>query len=175
MRKWIIASLGAAAIAGLGVSPFALAAPDTPPPMGAEMHHRGPSPEIMAALLDAKLAGMKAALKLTPDQEKTWAPFESAVRDAAKARIDAMRAMREQHKEGEMMTPIDRINAISDHLAKASVELKQVADAAKPLYDSLDDQQKAEFGPLLATLRPHPWHHGGPDGEEHRPGGWMQP
>ncbi len=174
MRKWIIASLGAAAITGLGVSPFALAAPDASP-AGAEMPHRGPSPEIMAALLDAKLAGMKAALKLTPDQEKAWAPFESAVRDAAKARMDAMRAMRELHKEGEKMTPIERMNAMSDHLAKAAAELKQVADAAKPLYDSLDDQQKAEFGPLLMTLRPHPWHHGGPGGEEHRPGGWMQP
>ena len=38
-------------------------------------------------MLDAKLAGMKAGLQLTPDQEKLWSPFESAVKDAAKARL----------------------------------------------------------------------------------------
>ena len=47
------------------------------------------------ALLDAKLAGLKAGLKLTPDQEKLWEPFEAAVRDAAKMRMEHMRAMME--------------------------------------------------------------------------------
>ena len=42
------------------------------------------------ALLDARLAGMKAGLKLTPDQEKLWGPFEAAVRDASKAHMEAM-------------------------------------------------------------------------------------
>ena len=45
------------------------------------------------ALLDAKLAGLKAGLKLTPDQEKLWPPFEAAVRDAAKMRMEQMKAM----------------------------------------------------------------------------------
>ena len=40
------------------------------------------------ALLDANLAGMKAGLKLTPDQEKLWGPFETVVRDAAKTRME---------------------------------------------------------------------------------------
>ena len=34
-------------------------------------------------------------VKLTPEQEKNWAPFEAAVRDAAKARMEELRAMRE--------------------------------------------------------------------------------
>jgi hypothetical protein len=34
-------------------------------------------------LLDAKLAGLKAGLKLTQDQEELWVPFEAAVRDGA--------------------------------------------------------------------------------------------
>ncbi len=50
---------------------------------------------------------------------------------------------------------------MSDNLAKMSDELKKVADAAKPLYDSLDESQKAHFGPLLqmireGEMRPHP-------------------
>ena len=167
MRKLILTSLAVAALAGAGVAQFAFAAPGDSPD-GSGMHWRGPSPEQRALMLDAHLAGMKAALKLTPDQEKVWAPFESAVRDAAKARGDEMRAMREHMQKGERPNPIDFMNEMSDHLSKASSELKQVADAAKPLYDSLNDTQKRDFGPLLRTLRPHhgmrgPWGHRGGD------------
>ena len=48
------------------------------------------------ALLDAKLGGLKAGLKLTPDQEKLWAPFEAAVRSAAQMRMQHMQAMMER-------------------------------------------------------------------------------
>ena len=62
-------------------------------PMGMErMQHWAADHQ---ALLDAKLAGLKAGLKLTPDQEKLWEPFEAAVRDAAKMRMEHMRAMME--------------------------------------------------------------------------------
>ena len=44
-------------------------------------------------MLDAKLAGMKSGLQLSPDQEKLWGAFESSVKDAAKARMDAMQQM----------------------------------------------------------------------------------
>ena len=40
------------------------------------------------AVFDAKLIGMKAELKLTADQEKLWGPFEAAVQNAAKARME---------------------------------------------------------------------------------------
>ncbi len=170
MRKWIIASLAAAAIVGAGGSASVYAASGDAPATPA-MEHRGAGPEIMAAILDAKLAGMKAALKLTPDQEKAWGPFESAVRAAVKEHGDAMRAMREREGKGEHLSPIDRINEISDRLAKASSEIKQVADAAKPLYDSLDDLQKREFGPLLRMLHEGMGHHG--DMMEHGGAGMM--
>src|SRR5512144_425023 len=53
---------------------------------------RGDGPRRMGALSDsdrqamlaARLAAAKAALLLTPEQEKLWAPVESAVRDAMK-------------------------------------------------------------------------------------------
>ena len=37
-----------------------------------------------AEIFDAFLVGYKASLGLTNDQEKNWAPFESALREAAK-------------------------------------------------------------------------------------------
>jgi hypothetical protein len=157
MKNWILASVAAVALAGAGVAEYAFAAVGDPPGM---MDHRGPSPEIRAALFDARVAGMKAALKLTPEQEKAWAPFETAVRAAETAHMDAEKSMHDRMEKGERLTPIQHMTEMSDHLAKASAEMKQVADAASPLYDSLDDTQKQEFGALLRTLRGPHGHHG---------------
>src|SRR6202140_2563358 len=54
--------------------------------------HTHMSPEDRAAFTDAKIAAVKAGLKLTPDQEKLWPPVEAAVRDFAKLRIDRANA-----------------------------------------------------------------------------------
>ena len=116
--------------------------------------------EARGFMLDAHLAGMKAALQLTPDQEKNWAPFEAAVRDAAKARMEEMRAMREAMRGPERPSPIEHMNMMADRLAKASADLKTISAAAKPLFDSLDETQKRHFGPLMMTLREHRPHEG---------------
>ena len=50
------------------------------------------SSEDRAAFADARIAAVKAGLKLTPDQEKLWPPVEAAVRDFAKLRIDRANA-----------------------------------------------------------------------------------
>lgn len=152
MKKLVVATLAATALAGAAFTFAAAAAPpDAPPPPG---DMRGMA-DHGALMLDAHLAGMKAALKLTPDQEKNWAPFEAAVREAAKARVDEMRAMHEDMHGGDRASPIERMTMMSDGLAKASAQLKAIADAAKPLFDSLDETQKHHFGPLLASLREH--------------------
>src|SRR3954447_9958556 len=41
-----------------------------------------PSQEDRAAFADAGIAALKAGLRLTPDQEKNWTAFETALRDA---------------------------------------------------------------------------------------------
>lgn len=159
MKKLILSAAVAAALAGSPFTYNAIAAPDAADAPGAHrMAERG-------FLLDAKLAGMKAALKLTPEQEKLWPAFETAVRDGVKLRMEMMGAMHEEMEKGERPSPIDMISRMSAHLAKASDALKKVADAAKPLYDSLDDTQKGHFGPLLRMLRGGGPGHGGWGGE----------
>ncbi len=156
MKKLILSAAVAAALAGSAFAYNAIAAaPDAADaPQGRQMADRG-------FLLDARLAGMKAALKLTPDQEKLWPAFETAVRDAAKARQEAMQARREGGEGGQRPSPIAMMTRMSERLAKASDELKKVADAATPLYNSLDDTQKSHFGPLLRMMRPQRPHPGG--------------
>jgi hypothetical protein len=111
--------------------------------------------EDRQTMLDAKLAGMKAGLQLTPDQEKLWAPFESAVKDAAKARMEAMgQMMMQAHEQGERMSPIDHLEAMANRLSRGAEDVKKIADAAKPLYATLDDSQKHRFGMLGRMLMP---------------------
>jgi hypothetical protein len=156
MKKLILASV---TIAILAVSPLAIgafaAADDS------QEHGRHHWMEERAALLDARLAGFKAALKLNSDQEKSWGLFENAVRDGAKARAENMRAMRERRESDEEPSPIDRMRMMSDRLAKRSAAVKSLADAATPLYVSLDDGQKCDFGLLFRDLVHRGRHHHG--------------
>src|SRR5216683_787742 len=85
MRRFAIAGIAALAIAA-STAVYA-------------QHHRWfhehmrMSPEDRAAFTDARIAAVKAGLKLNPDQEKLWPPVETAVRDFAKLRIDRARSI----------------------------------------------------------------------------------
>jgi hypothetical protein len=149
MKSFIVAALVAGS---LSAPTFALAVEGDQQASRAErMQHWAADRETM---LDAKLAGMKAGLGLTNDQEKLWSPFESAVKDADKSRMDAMGQMMRMHAQGERMSPVDRLEAMSDRMSQGATNVKKIADAAKPLYDSLDESQKHKFGMLGRMLMP---------------------
>ena len=101
------------------------------------------------AALDAQLKGMKTSLRLSADQEKLWGPFESAVKDGAKARVLAL-----QKEQDGALTPMDRLNATAERLAQSTANLQKMVEAAKPLYSTLSDGQKREFITLGRMLVP---------------------
>jgi hypothetical protein len=101
------------------------------------------------AAIDTQLKGMKTSLRLTADEEMDWGLFESAVRDAEKARFVAL-----QREQSSGLTPMDRLNAKADRLAESQAGLEKIVEAAKPLYLSLDDTQKHKFITLGRTLVP---------------------
>src|SRR5258708_5125067 len=112
--------------------------------------HMRVSPEDRAAFADAPIAAVHAGLKLTPDQEKLWPPVETAVRDFAKLRIDRANA-RMKAKEDDAQTPDDpvaRLRTRADNMATTAAALKKIADAADPLYKTLDDGQKRRLAIL---------------------------
>ena len=49
------------------------------------------------------------------------------------------------------MSPSERMEAMSAHMARRAGELKTIAQAAKPLYRSLDETQKHNSNCLAAT------------------------
>jgi hypothetical protein len=124
-------------------------------------HHHRMSAEDRAAFVDARIAALKAGLELTPDQAKNWPAFEQALREMAKLRAERRQA-REARELGQTQAPnapLDRLSERADNMAKTSAVLKQIADAGKPLYMSLNDAQKERFQKLARMLRPH-HHHG---------------
>ncbi len=151
MKRTVLGALAALAISASGFALAAAAEGDQQPSPADRMQHWAADRQT---ILDAKLAGMKAGLELTPDQEKLWGPFDAAVKDAAKARMDAMREMMQSRSQGERMSPVDHLEAMADRMSQGAADVKKIADAAKPLYASLDDSQKHKFGMLGRMLMP---------------------
>jgi hypothetical protein len=142
MKRILLCALTAV---GISVSTFALNAAVAADDRSAEAAHKERMQHWSAdheAMMDARLGGMKAALKLTPDQNPLWEAFENAVRGGAKASTDDLRQLMET---GERLSPVESMNAMADHAARRAAALKSVAQTAKPLYDSLDDTQKHRF------------------------------
>lgn len=144
------------------------------------------TPDTRARLQEGRLAMAKAALQLTPDQEKLWAPVETQVRDGFKAREARMEEWKkkreerkaEEEKGGEQKRPdlADRFQKMSERMTERADRMKAFTTAFSPFYASLSDEQKDVLRPLLKQLVPG-GHHGhrfaggwGPGGRHH--GGW---
>jgi hypothetical protein len=144
MKKFAIAGIAALAIAG-STAVYAQHRPWS-------HEHMQMSPEDRAAFTDARIAAVKAGLKLTPDQEKLWPPVEAAVRDFAKLRIDRanarMNAERDSQDSQKPNDPVARLRDRADTMVATATAMKRIADAADPLYKTLDDGQKRRLAIL---------------------------
>jgi len=127
----------------------------------AQMGPRGRmTAEDAQAFVDARIAGLKTGLKLTPEQEKNWPPVEAVMRDMAKERIARMeerRARREARRDDraprEQRDGIAMLRERADRMTRRAADLKRLADAAEPLYKTLDDGQKRRLHILARGLR----------------------
>ncbi len=123
---------------------------------GAKQHEL--TADDMAAFTDARIAALKAGLRLTSTQEPNWPAFEQALRDIAKARSERMAARRNAPPQSD--DPIERVRRRADRVSQTGALLKQLADTMQPLYQSLDEAQKRRFLILARHLRPHMRHTG---------------
>jgi len=163
MWKTVLAGTTALAIVGTTLA-YAQQGP------GGRDHARRwqPSAEDMIAFGDARIAALHAGLKLTADQEKNWPAVESALRDIAKQRSERFAARASANRPTD---PMERLSLRAEVMSQRGAALKKLADAAGPLYKSLDEAQKHRFT-VLARLGGR--HFGEERGRhEHRgPGGW---
>jgi hypothetical protein len=121
-------------------------------------HHSRMSTDDMGAFADARIAGLKAGLRLSAEQEKLWPQVETALKELSAKHIERReehRAQRDQRRERadrdeprERPSPIERLRKGADRMSEVGADLKQLADATEPLYQSLDESQKRRLDAL---------------------------
>ena len=110
--------------------------------------HMRIAPEDRAAYVDARIAAVHAGLKLNAEQEKLWPPIEAAVREFAKLRIDRANARMNMPADAPRPDPVTRLRDRAEDMAASAAAMKKIADAADPLYKTLDDAQKRRLSVL---------------------------
>ena len=127
----------------LTASPLAYAAETSSSTVGVAR----PSAEDLKSLTDARVAMIKAALQLTPDQEKYWPAVEDAIRARAKNRQARFERLAELRDSGPMealqgRNAIELMQRRADSLSQRAADLKNLANAWEPLYKTLSEDQK---------------------------------
>lgn len=154
MKKSVLAFTTAAILAGSAATYAVAQQPPASDKAAAENSWR-PSPADRAAFVNARVAALHAGLSLTPDQEKLWPPVETVLKDMAQKREarweqrrEERRAMRE-NKDAPRPDAMARLRKGADFMTETGADLKRLADAAQPLYDKLDDQQKRRLEKMV--------------------------
>jgi len=104
----------------------------------------------MTAVMDARIAVVKAALQLTPDQAKYWPAVEGAMRTRTQTQYAQMTAMADVFASGREVDPIALSRRRADAMAQRATELRRLADAWEPLSRTLAPNQKERMR-LLAS------------------------
>lgn len=166
MNKLILSTLVSAGLAAAAAVPLAFAqtaAPNADKPQAhrfAERHEHGQRAfRLPSERVEARLAYLKTALKITDAQQPQWEAFANTLRKQAREmdqRIQERRSQTARGPEGTKPTAIDRLQRRQERLATASARLNETLTAAKPLYAALTPEQQKVADELLA-----PRHHGG--------------
>jgi hypothetical protein len=101
--------------------------------------------EQIVANSDANIDRIKAELNLTPEQEKNWTAFNSAMHYLGHNGADRLNLRVARAKRDPPDDIIEQMRNEAQFLNDRAVDQRSVADAAEPLYASLDDKQKQIF------------------------------
>ena len=108
--------------------------------------------EQIVASSDANIERIKKELNLTPDQEKNWAGFNSAMHYLGHNGADRLKLRIARAKRDPPDDIIEQLRNEAQFLNDRAVDQRNVADAAEPLFASLDDKQKATFIQEMVNL-----------------------
>jgi hypothetical protein len=121
-----------------------------PPP--APPHHERPLP---SRHIEGRIAFMRAELKITGAQQTQWERVADVMRASAKQKDVLFQQMRADHDKPQ--SAVDKLDRRVRFIeAQASAE-KSFADAFKPLYQTLSDDQKKSADELFDRSRHGGW------------------
>jgi hypothetical protein len=145
-----------------------------------------PTANQLIAQDEARIARLKADLRLKQDQEGDWARFETTLRDLSKQRAERFVAWWDenakfaaeraaQKKNGEApkpMTMAEGLKLRADILERQAAELRKIADATEPLFNKLDDAQKRRVAEAVRQYTATPLAEA--PGPRNRRGNWFR-
>ncbi len=108
--------------------------------------------EQIVANSDANIERIKRELNLTPEQEKHWAGFNSAMHYLGHNGADRLNLRIACAKRDPPDDIIEQMRNEAQFLNDRAVDQRNVADAAEPLFASLNDKQKAVFIQEMVNL-----------------------
>ena len=101
--------------------------------------------EQIVANSDANIERIKNELKLTPEQEKHWTGFNSAMHYLGHNGADRLNLRIARAKRDPPDDIVEQMRNEAQFLNDRAVDQRNVADTAEPLFASLDEKQKAIF------------------------------
>jgi hypothetical protein len=101
--------------------------------------------EQIVANSDGNIERIKTELNLTPDQEKHWNGFNSAMHYLGHNGADRLNLRIARAQRDPPDDIIEQMRNEAQFLNDRAVDQRNVADAAEPLFTSLDDKQKQIF------------------------------
>jgi hypothetical protein len=103
------------------------------------------TPEQIVANSDAYIERIKTELNLTPEQEKNWSAFSSAMHYLGHNGADRLNLRVARAKRDPPDDIVEQMRNEAQFLVDRAADQRNVADAAEPLFVSLDDKQKQVF------------------------------
>jgi hypothetical protein len=118
-------------------------------PIVNQVERERPTVGQLVAYDDARIARLKADLRLTKEQDGNWGKFEGAFKDISKERADRFVAWTDERAKRAVSadqaaapTFAEHLRKRADAMARHAGDLKKLADASEPLLEKLDDTQK---------------------------------
>ena len=108
--------------------------------------------------VEARLAYIRTALKITDAQQAQWNAFAEMLRNQAKVadqRMQELRAQREQRTTRERSTAIARLEREQQRHIDAAKRIGERLAVQQPLYAALSTEQKAVADKVLAPRGRH--------------------
>ena len=101
--------------------------------------------EQIVANSDAYIDRIKTELHLTPEQEKNWSAFNSAMHYLGHNGAERLNLRIARAKRDPPDDIVEQMRNEAQFLNDRAADQRAVADAAEPLFTSLDDKQKTTF------------------------------
>jgi Spy/CpxP family protein refolding chaperone len=159
MNKLILSTLVSASFAAVAV-PLVFAQTANPNPEGTRAqhfehrgHHGQHAFRLPSERIEARLAYLKTAMKITDAQQPQWDAFAATLRKQAREGDERIKAHGSKMAQGHKNAPptaVERMEFRQARLAAASARLSETLAAAKPLYASLTPEQQKVADEVLA-------------------------